>query len=144
MAIDPWRPYAVTACLFISFYSLNFVSRFRIGCPLTFLHSNRCFRVKTLNPVSSLATDDLTFATPAVVCVNPISASYRPLLMCQIHLNRVQRLWFCFLSLIISGPVLVLMHKPFRNICQSCSYVHLIIHAISSANRWWQWRIYFP
>jgi hypothetical protein len=38
--------------LLISFYSLNFVSRFPIGCLLTLLFSNRSFKVETLNPVS--------------------------------------------------------------------------------------------
>ena len=60
-----------------SFYFLNFVSRFPIGCLLTLPFSNRFFKVKSSNPVSSLAADDLTFATRAVACVNPIRDSYR-------------------------------------------------------------------
>jgi len=71
-----WRPCAITGFpfQFLCFYSLNFVSPFPVGSLLTLLPSNRSFKVKTLNPVSSLATDDLTFATSAVACVNPIRA----------------------------------------------------------------------
>jgi len=62
-ATDPWRPYEVTVSRSSFFLLLNFVSRFPIGCLLTLLISNRPFKVKTLNLVSSLATNDLTFAT---------------------------------------------------------------------------------
>ena len=62
---DSWPPHL------IHFYSMNFFSSFSIGCLLTLLLPNRSFEVKTLNPVSSLATNDITFATPCCGLCEP-------------------------------------------------------------------------
>jgi hypothetical protein len=66
-------------CLPLLFLSIPWISvsvSLLAGC-YTVLHSNSCFKVKSLNPVSSFTTDDVTFATPCNDLCKPCIIAYR-------------------------------------------------------------------